>query len=271
MHRDLSKCELIQQSSSLDEFLSVCKDIYFSVGPEAGFPQHNHIAGHEGIGRVVKSHDPAVLGRPVAIQYLASACHSCTYCLRGLQTSCPRQLNTTKDVSGTFQRFATLPVSCLLPLSEDMVDYDSYIKCCAALCSGSAAFRALQDAQTRPGDVLLVIGIAGGIGHLLRQIAKNVLGLRVVGVDKQPKIDSLTTEQIGTIAHILVPAPEQDLDGRGGSDHFRCALLEAYKSLRGGIGVSRGAEAVVVAASEIGAFRHLQDYVCHGGHVICLG
>ncbi|KAJ4211628.1 hypothetical protein NW759_012229 [Fusarium solani] len=152
-----------------------------------------------------------------------------------------------------------------------MADHDTYVKCCAALCSGSAAFRALRDAHTRPGDVLLVIGIAGGIGHLLGQIAKNVLGLRVVGVDKQSKINSLTAEQAEAMAHVLVPAPEQDLDGQEGSSHFRAALLEACSNLRGGIGISRGAETVIVAASEIEAFRHLQDYVCDGGHVICLG
>jgi alcohol dehydrogenase, propanol-preferring len=167
--------------------------------------------------------------------------------------------------------FATLPVSCLLPLSEEILDNDTHIKCCAALCSGSAAFRALRDAQTQPGDVLLVVGVAGGIGHLVGTMAKNTLGLRVIGVDKQSKIESLTAEQAGRIAHVLIPAPEEDINGQAGSCRFKATLLEACTSLRGGIGVSRGAETAIVAASEIGAFRHLEDYVCDGGQVICLG
>lgn len=167
--------------------------------------------------------------------------------------------------------FATLPVSCLLPLSEEILNNDTHIKCCAALCSGSAAFRALRGAQTQSGDVLLVVGVAGGIGHLVGTMAKNTLGLRVIGVDKQSKLETLTAEQARRISHVLIPAPEEDVDNQVGSRRFKDALLEACTSLRGGIGVPRGAETVIVAGSEMGAFRHLEDYVCDGGQVICLG
>ncbi|KAH7124331.1 chaperonin 10-like protein [Dactylonectria macrodidyma] len=254
-------------------YTGICRsDVCFSIGPEPGYPRYNHITGHEGIGHVVYCHDPALLGRPVAIRFLASACESCTYCLRGLQTSCPHQMNTTKDINGTFQRYATFPVSCLLPLPEGLIDEGTPVaRYCAALCSGSAALRALRDGQTQAGDVLVVVGIAGGIGHLVGTIAKHVLGLKVIGVDRQWKVDSLTAEQADRMAHTFLPTPEEHNDSETNTSIFRSTLLESCMRLRGSIGVPRCAETVIVAASEIGAFRHLEDYVCDGGRIICLG
>ncbi|KKY14259.1 putative alcohol dehydrogenase [Diplodia seriata] len=183
-------------------------DASFSTGPSPGFPQHDHIAGHEAIGAVVQSHDPSLLGRVVGIRYLGATCGSCAYCARGLPTSCPAQLNIPKHVAGTFQEYATLPTSSLVPLPQ----YESILDeaaastattttttaaLCAALCSGSAALTALRAAgivdvaaaaAAAGGKVVVVVsGVGGAIGHLAGAMARRVFGARVVGIDVGPK------------------------------------------------------------------------------------
>ncbi|KAF5002327.1 hypothetical protein FDECE_10643 [Fusarium decemcellulare] len=250
----------------------ICRsDACFSLGPEPGFPMNNHISGHEAIGRIVKAHDPFLLGQPVAIRYLAKACESCDYCLRGLETSCPDQINFPKHYNGTFQQYITAPVSCLMFLPAGLLDGGEHVgKYCAALCSGSAALRALHAADSKPGDVLVVIGIAGGIGHLAGMIAKRVFGLKVIGVDRECKIDALSAdrESAGVIADALLPTAEEH--GHRALD-FKQQLLRACMELRGDIGLQRLADIVVVAASQASAFNNLHEYVCDGGHVVCVG
>ncbi|KAK7409522.1 hypothetical protein QQX98_008306 [Neonectria punicea] len=174
-------------------YTGICRsDACFSVGPEPGYPKYNHIAGHEGIGRIVKAHEPSHLGKTVAIRYLAFSCGSCTYCTRGLKTSCPSQLNAPKHISGTFQQYATVPISCLLDISDMMLGLggpQDLAKYTAALCSGSAALKAVREATPKPGDVMVVVGICGAIGHLAGAIAKHVFGVKVIGVDFAWKIN----------------------------------------------------------------------------------
>ncbi|SPO07214.1 uncharacterized protein DNG_09908 [Cephalotrichum gorgonifer] len=243
------------------------------MGPEPGYRSQNHIAGHEGIGYVVKSHDLSLLGRPVAMRFLAAACESCVYCLRGLQSSCPEQLNIPKHVNGTFQHYNTVPISCLMPLPAGLLDEGRDLgKYCAALCSGSAALRAIRASNCRPGDVALIIGVAGGIGHLVGMMAKRVFGLKVIGIDRKWKIDTLQAEQRAQVADVFLPTPgecvERESNGLYG---FKSALLSACTQLRGDSQLSRYAETVIVTASEFSAFQNLEEYACDGGSIVCVG
>ncbi|KAH8667696.1 chaperonin 10-like protein [Ilyonectria robusta] len=251
-------------------YSGICRsDACFSVGPEPGFPEHNHIAGHEGLGHIVKAHDPSLLGRPVAIRYLGTSCQTCTYCLRGLFTSCPFQLNAPKHIAGTFQQYATVPTSCLIPLPKSVLSGSvNPALYAAALCSGSTALVALQAAEISPGDVVMVVGVAGAIGHLTGAIAKQVKGAKVIGIDLGWKIDKLQARS-EEFADIFLHAPTAD-DGEAWSA-FKAELLGACSQLRGRNGLTRAAEAVVVTSSSIAAFKRLDEYVCDGGRIVCVG
>ncbi|KAL2823433.1 chaperonin 10-like protein [Aspergillus cavernicola] len=210
-------------------YSGICRsDVSFSVGPGSGYPKNNHIAGHEGIGNIVKCQDPSFVGRSVRIRYLAETCGSCTQC------------QGPKHITGTFQGYATVPLSCLLPIPDSLslhtdVDDIDPAYYAAALCSGSTALTALQSASLKPGDILVVIGIAD-------------FHARVIGVDLRHKIEKLSSQEQDQIGGI-----------------FLCA--RAVESQ----GVPRAAEAVVVSSSGFSAFHRSDEYVCDGGRIVCVG
>ncbi|KAH7131320.1 chaperonin 10-like protein [Dactylonectria macrodidyma] len=249
-------------------YTGICRsDACFSVGPEEGYPTHDHIAGHEGIGHIVRSQDPTLLGRLVALRYLGASCESCVYCLRGLSTSCPYQLNLPKHVQGTFQQYVTAPVSCLLPIPDSFVRSKADVAALtSALCSGSTALKALKEADVRAEEVVVVIGIAGAIGHLTGAIAKQIRGAKVIGTDLASKLDSLPASHV---ADVLLEAPQvSSCDAR---TNFQTRLVETCGKLRGEKTIARAADVVIVAASTGAAFQNLEDYVCDGGRIVCVG
>ncbi|KAJ0424996.1 chaperonin 10-like protein [Aspergillus carlsbadensis] len=252
-----------------------CSDSIFSTGPQPGYPKHNHIAGHEGIGYIVKSRDPALVPsteRLYGVRYLAWSCESCTYCLRGLPTSCPFQLNTPKQIPGTFQEYVTVPSTVLVPLPETIsgggMDTALYA---AALCSGSTALMSLRAASLSPGDVVIVVGALGAIGHLTGMIAKKVMRVKVIGVDLSSKVDRVSPQEVEGYCDVLLGAPESH-EGSAWEE-FHAALLSACAQLRSGnvSGVRRAAEAAIVTSSSIAAFQRLDEYVCDGGRIVCAG
>lgn len=52
----------------------------------------------------------------------------------------------------------------------------------AILCAGVTVYKALRESEARPGQFVLIIGAAGGLGHLAVQYAK-AMGYRVIGAD----------------------------------------------------------------------------------------
>lgn len=214
-----------------------------------------------------------LIGRAVATRFLASACESCVYCLKGLQSSCPHQKNVPKHYQGTFQQYMTVPKSCLLQLPEGVLENElDPSKFCAGLCSGSAALRALSTCQHQPGDVVVVVGIAGGIGHLVGAIAKQVMGLKVIGLDWQWKLDALPVDSSRHIADVLIPALEaKSAPCSARSIENKSRLIGICAELRGEELLPLGPNAVIVTATGQEGFLDLHNYVCDGGKIICVG
>ncbi|KAK7413389.1 hypothetical protein QQX98_007766 [Neonectria punicea] len=271
---NLHHCTIDVRKAALGEatvrilYTGICRsDACFSVGPEEGFPAHNHIAGHEGIGHIVRSQDPTHLSRLVALRYLGASCESCAYCLRGIPTSCPHQLNLPKHVQGTFQQYVTAPASCLLPIPDRFLQREADIAALtSALCSGSTALKALKEGDVRAEEVVVVIGIAGAIGHLTGAIAKQVRGAKVIGTDLASKLDSVHSSHV---VDVLLKAPQVSTsDARTA---FKTRLVETCTKLRGDKTLARAADVVIVAASTGVAFQNLEDFVCDGGRIVCVG
>lgn len=190
--------------------------------------------------------------------------------MRGLFTSCPSQLNVPKHITGTFQEYTTVPTSCLVPLPNVFLRGDVDLAfCTAALCSGSTALVSVRSAKVGLGDVVIVVGVAGAIGHLTGAIAKQVFGARVIGIDLQSKIDVVRLQDHGDYSDILLSAPETD-SGDAWAD-FHSMLMQSCEKLRRNHSLQRAAEAVIVASSSFSAFRRLDEYVCDGGRIVCVG
>lgn len=49
------------------------------------------------------------------------------------------------------------------------------------MCAGVTSYKAIKETDTKPGDFLVVVGAAGGLGHLAVQYGK-AMGLRVIAV-----------------------------------------------------------------------------------------
>ncbi|GAA85318.1 hypothetical protein AKAW_03432 [Aspergillus luchuensis IFO 4308] len=138
----------------------------------------------------------------------------------------------------------------------------------SALCSGSTALVSLRAAKLQPGDIAIVVGIAGAIGHLTGMIAKNVLRVKVIGIDLGSKIGDLMSVH-HDFADVLLEAPSPHDDQLWSK--FHADLLETCVQLRGGHGVERAAEAVIVTSSELSGFQRLEEYICDGGTIVCAG
>jgi propanol-preferring alcohol dehydrogenase len=249
--------------------LTMKQDPSFCVGPQPGFASHNHIAGHEGIGHIVASHDPSLVNRPVAARYLTYSCQECGYCLRGLPESCPRQLAFPKDLNGTFQHYITVPRHSVIQLPEYVFARDSPIHpsmYAAALCSGSAALKALKAAQLRPQAVIVVFGIAGSIGHLVGLMAKHIYGAKVIGVDVASKAGERMVKT-GDVCARFLPAPRHPEQEKA----FQQSILKLCEELRGHTNVLTGADSAIVCANRVSAFNNLTSYVCDGASIIIVG
>ena len=87
--------------------------------------------------------------------------------------------------AGSFAERAIAPADKLVPKPSSI----SFEQAAAVPVSGVTALQALRDkADVQPGDAVLVIGAAGGVGTFAVQIAK-AFGARVTGVASTSKLD----------------------------------------------------------------------------------
>lgn len=138
----------------------------------------------------------------------------------------------------------------------------------AALCSGSTALMALKGAEVGPEQVVVVVGVAGGIGNMVGMMAKQIRHAKVIGIDFSNKITRLSpnSDQFGDI---FLSAPLTE-DAESKVAHAN-VVIEACRKLRGGRGVLRGADSVIICGSTAEAFRNVHEYVCDGGRIVCVG
>jgi NDMA-dependent alcohol dehydrogenase len=166
--------------------------------PTGHFP---YCGGHEGAG-VVEEIGPAVRGLKVG-DHVATAfipgCGRCRFCASGLQNMCDNgalmgagcQLDGTYrmhldglDVAqscfvGTFSNFSVMPEWSCIKISPDIPFRSAAIIGCGVPTGwGSAVY----GAQTKPGDVIIVMG-TGGIGMNAVQGASHAGAERVIAVD----------------------------------------------------------------------------------------
>ncbi|WP_460529159.1 alcohol dehydrogenase catalytic domain-containing protein, partial [Flindersiella endophytica] len=84
-------------------------DIHAAHGDWPVKPKLPLVPGHEGVGVVesVGTGTPErLLGKRVAIPWLATSCGRCRYCLTGWETLCESQLNTGYSVDGSYAEYA---------------------------------------------------------------------------------------------------------------------------------------------------------------------
>ena len=176
-------------------------------------------------------------------------CGECEFCRRGDEAICIRGELLGVQRDGGFAEKVAVPARGLMRLPAG-VDFDTSA---ALTLAGSTAMHMLTNrAQVRPGDWVLVIGGASGVGSTAIQIAKQ-LGARVISTGSSETKRNLA-QQLG--AEFVVdstdpnwPAEVRKLTGKRGVDvvveHVGGdALLKCFECLaRNGTIVTCGATA----------------------------
>jgi 2-desacetyl-2-hydroxyethyl bacteriochlorophyllide A dehydrogenase len=176
-------------------------------------------------------------------------CGACEFCQRGDESLCLDARLLGVQCDGGFAEFVCVPARVLVRL-PDALDFTTSA---ALTLAGSTAMHMLTDrAQVRPGDWVLVIGGASGVGSAAIQIARG-LGARVVSTGsseaKRALAVRLGAEAVVDAADSVWPAQVRKITNKRGVDlvieHVGGKVLEqAFNCLaRGGTVVTCGATA----------------------------
>lgn len=131
---------------------------------QRGYYGFSGTPGHEFVGEVVASEDPAWLGSRVAGE-INLACGKCQWCARGLGRHCPtRRVLGIVDYPGAFREFLTLPLDNLHAVPKAVSDEEAvFIEPVAAACE------ILDQVKIPPGDSVAMLG-DGKLGLLIAQV-----------------------------------------------------------------------------------------------------
>src|SRR5208282_3628106 len=137
-------------------------------------PGHEVVGVVAGIGHRVKD---VRMGQRVGVSVIWKTCGRCEYCLSGDENLCPERVISGEHVNGGYAEYMKAPQDFVYPVPHNMSDVDA----ATLFCPGVTAYRAVERADVRPGENVMVIGI-GGVGHFSVQFAK-LKGASVTAVD----------------------------------------------------------------------------------------
>ena len=212
-------------------------------------PELPFIMGHEISGEVVEVSagvsEYAPGDRVVIYNFLT--CGACVYCRTFCDQLClnMRGIVGVLDVPGGFAEYVCLPASQLIPLPEE-VSWADGATCCDA---GMTALHAVDRADVRIGDRVLVIGI-GGVGSIVTQLLA-ASGVEVIAIDVDPAKEGWAREQG---ASAFVPAGTA---ARGGQRPDIGALID----------VDRVIDVVGLESTMVAGFASLR----RGGRMVVVG
>jgi NADPH:quinone reductase-like Zn-dependent oxidoreductase len=151
-------------------------DIFVRNGiPNVPLPQ---IPGADGSG-VVEEVGPGVVGLVPGDRVLIQpglSCGSCEFCSSGEQSLCSKFAILGEHSPGTFAEKALVPARNLFPIPEKI----SFEQAAAFPLTYQTAWRMIVGrGAARPGDIVLIHGVGGGVGWAALEIAL-LCGARVI-------------------------------------------------------------------------------------------
>lgn len=143
--------------------------------------------GHEIVGVVVAGAGP--IGTEVVVPAVLP-CNDCDICRSGRSNRCLNQKmpGNSLGIYGGFASHIPVPARDLCPVPpHDGVPLEHLAVVADAV---TTPFQAAQRAQLKPGDRVIVIGAAGGVGSFMTQVAKGMGARAVIGIDiNQQKLE----------------------------------------------------------------------------------
>ncbi|CAD5217100.1 unnamed protein product [Bursaphelenchus xylophilus] len=143
------------------------------------------VGGHEGAGVVVKLGSNVSnwrIGDRAGVKWMNSSCLTCEYCKRGYETNCPNLVLSGYHRDGSFQQYAACKASEAAPIPESC-DMKTVAP---VMCAGLTVYKALKEADVKPGQIVAINGAGGGLGSMAIQYAK-AMGMRVLAITSKEK------------------------------------------------------------------------------------
>ena len=142
-----------------------------------GYSAFRGVMGHEFVGRVVESAEPAWIGERV-VGEINISCGECAWCLRGLGRHCPRRtVMGIVNRQGCFAECVALPLRNLHRVPAAIPD-----EAAVFVEPLAAAAEILAQIRLEPGASMVVLG-DGRLGLLIAQVLKHA-GAQVILVGK---------------------------------------------------------------------------------------
>ncbi len=142
----------------------------------------NRIPGHE-IAGVVAELGPGSARFKAGdrvLTYFYLTCDHCTWCRRGRNPLCDNFRGYLgRDVDGGYAEYCKLPENCLFALPAGIEDVPATT---IPYAIGTPVHVIGTRADVRPGEIVMVVGAAGGVGIHMVQMAR-LYGAEVIAVD----------------------------------------------------------------------------------------
>ncbi|CAE6526402.1 unnamed protein product [Rhizoctonia solani] len=199
------------------------------------------VGGHEGAGFIVAigpgTQSPVKIGQAVGVKWIGSTCLSCEACNR---------------VDGTFQQYVVSYAAHVTPIPESVPLHLA----APILCAGVTVYKAIKQANTFPGDIVVIPGAGGGLGHLAIQYAINGFGLRVIAIDTGDNKKELC----------LKLGAETFIDFKAGTISI---IFEGEDVKRAADEV--GVHAAIVTSGSAAGYNQALQYLRPGGTLVAVG
>jgi NADPH:quinone reductase-like Zn-dependent oxidoreductase len=180
-------------------------------------------------------------------------CRQCTYCIGGQEELCVKPGMLGSTTNGGYAEYVTLPSVNTQPLPGS-ISYEQaasmptvFLPCWSIL---------MRRAALKPWETVLVLSASSGVGTAAIQVAKNVIGARVITTtsteEKAEKARELGADEVINYTEEDVAKRVKELTGRGvdvvvdhvGADFWPAAIASLAPGGRYGIcGVTSGYKA----------------------------
>lgn len=187
----------------------VCRtDLHVTEGELPPIRPHI-IPGHQIVG-IVDQIGPGSkrfkIGDRIGIAWLRHTCGQCRYCLAGSENLCPNVRFTGYHENGGYAQLSVVPEDFAYALPPGLDD----INIAPLLCAGIIGFRALRQANVKPGCRLGLFGF-GSSASLAIQVARH-WNCSVYAVSRDRKHQQLAMELGTTWAGGADQTPPEKLD-----------------------------------------------------------
>ncbi|PWY76117.1 threonine aldolase [Aspergillus sclerotioniger CBS 115572] len=222
------------------EYSGVCHtDLHAWKGDFPPTPKQDLVGGHEGVGLVAAigtQVNGLRIGDTVGIQF----------CSTGNQPLCPKLQLSGYMVDGTFQQYCICKADNAVRIPPGI----SLEAAAPVLCAGITVYKALKESNVQPGQVIAIVGAAGGLGSLAVQYAK-ACGHKVLALSSGSDKRQMCLYDLRADYFVDYKSPD---------------VAEEARRVTGG-----GPHAAMIVSSVEEPFHQATQYIRPGGTIVAVG